>query len=124
MGRLKTPVLAPTSKRGKRPDTWKKAGPAPFVVVQLTERHTINGVPYGPGEVRVREHLARALMDTEQRIRDNLQNFLNPKSAQIMLGYGSPRIKLVPSGYFDAHEQDVLKGHAEPSFQFSPRDLR
>ena len=41
--------------------------PEALVAVQLARRHTINGVPYGPGVVQVPYNLARVLEEGEWR---------------------------------------------------------
>lgn len=38
-----------------------------MVRIILADKHTINGMPYGPGEVHVSRKLARVLMDQDQR---------------------------------------------------------
>lgn len=52
----------------------------------LQERHHINGVPYGPGHVRVREDLAAVLTDNESRVSQHIQGLLQPRAGLVRPG--------------------------------------
>lgn len=100
-----------------------------FMVVKLTTNHTINGVAYGirecETEVRVREPIAKTLMESEGRVQENNRRFLEPRDALITVGYNNrPQVQYVRRGYFDEAVADVMRGHLAPAFHLTPQDMR
>ena len=78
--------------------------------VVLTVLHRINGIPYGPGPVRIKANLARQLLESEQRVQDNERRFLEPRAAIIQLNYyGVPIAKRVDPRFFN---DEWLRGNA------------
>ncbi len=70
-GRGKTTPTVP-SKRERRVQRTSEAQVAALdrsrpLWIELQARHKINGVVYGPGRIRVAGHIARSLMESDQR---------------------------------------------------------
>lgn len=105
--------------RGKKRPVPKRNGPGRLITVQLSVRHTVNGAEYGPGDVRVREALARHLQHTEESIAAMERRFLEPRDALIDISYGYPRILPVRKGFFDQAVADVVSGNAAPALHLS-----
>ena len=123
-GEYETRLLRPLlSKRGKkrRPDA-KPPGQPRLMVVTLTVKHNHNGTPYGPGEHRLPAPIAQMLMESEQRVRETEQRFLQPRDALIEVGYhGRPTVRYVRAGYFDQAVNEILHDHAPPGLVQSGR---
>lgn len=54
--------------------------PLPPVPVTLGQRHTINGVAYGPGPVMVPAAIAATLQEQEQRAKETEENFQDTRA--------------------------------------------
>lgn len=78
----------------------------PEVTVNLQFRHSINGIPYGPGPTEVRANLARSLLHQEQLAREEVEKFHATDRAFIIVrkpttGQGSHGLRQVPAEGFD-----------------------
>jgi hypothetical protein len=76
------------------------------VAVTLTMPHFINGVAYGPGVVKIPQHMVAGLLDTEQRVRENDARLTGKRAAFIGPG-GRPMP--VPYEAFDSPLLNVLE---------------
>lgn len=76
----------------------EKRGRKEWVGVDLTIRHSINGINYGPGTVRVHPDTAAVLKEQEQRFKDT-EAYLRQNGAAI-IGAGN-RVVPVRTEFFD-----------------------
>lgn len=121
-GRL---IQQPT-KRG-RPVLTPAQYPGRWVIVKLTTNHNLGGKGYGirevDTEVRVREGIARTLMESEQRVQENRRRFLEPRDHVIGVAYNNRTVSLaIRPGHFDEALADIMKGHGPvaPAAQLHP----
>jgi hypothetical protein len=114
--------MVPRPKRGKRPVEWKPAS-TKFRVITLRVAHRRNGQTYGPGEIRVKDALARDLQHADEQVGENEQRFLHPTEAMIGIRYsytGAAVPFVRPVRSLQEAFNDTWTGHMEPAFHLRP----
>ncbi len=117
-GRRPTKSLYPPKpkRKGKDPKRVAQMNANRLVTVRLTMRHFINGVVYGPGEVKVPHNLAEGMLNTEGHAVEVEEQFRGAKAAIIgARGATGHTVREVPAETFDdeygrASPADVVKG--------------
>lgn len=104
--RLKLP---PDPRQEKRLAALRASRPyqprEPMMTVTLRTQHSINGVPYGPGRLRVPEELGRTLMEGETRVRQSEAELFGQQRS-FMLNMRTMQAIPVASQIFDHVWQD------------------
>ena len=96
----------PRKKRGRPPLNRPK-----LLTVTLQMRHSINGVFYGPGTVRLSESKAMAFLNTEQAATEKEDSLFQQRAFILGFRNGVPMRREVPAQRFDdimAREELVI----------------
>ena len=99
-------MLIKTANKSRRAP-GETRGRKRMLTITLTMQHRINGVPYGPGDVTVREDLAATFAEQERNATD-AENFLHQHQSAI-IGAGN-RLLRVPNDLFNDTMGQIASG--------------
>ena len=92
-------LLPPKPPRPKTPKPFKQE----YITVTLNLRHSVNGVFYGPGTVRIVKGMAESFLNTEHEAAAKEMSLGRQEAFIIGFGPSGPVKRQVPWAQFDAY---------------------